>query len=163
MKITNVHAGAAEGVIMQKQFDFEKKYRDFMEKIGELKEQAGDLEFNLEDELLDLENKVSGIREARYQSLSPWERVLLSRRPDRPGTADYIKYLCEEWMELHGDRLFSDDRAILGGIGLLEGQPVTVLGHRKGKNTRENLECNFGMPNPEGYRKVERLLLQAEK
>ncbi|WP_054697302.1 acetyl-CoA carboxylase carboxyltransferase subunit alpha [Syntrophomonas palmitatica] len=148
---------------MKKQFDFEQKYQGFMDKIEELKQQAGDLDLNLKHELLDLESKMSGIREARYQSLSPWERVLLSRHPDRPGTVDYIKYLCEEWIELHGDRLFSEDRAICGGIGLFQEQPVTVLGHRKGKNTRDNLECNFGMPSPEGYRKVERLLLQAEK
>lgn len=149
--------------MIRRQFDFEQKYQDFMSKIDQLKDQAEGLDFDLQKELVDLEARMSGIRETKYQNLSAWEKVLLARHPERPGAADYIEFLCDSWIELHGDRLFADDQAIVGGIGIFEGQPVTIIGHRKGKNTRDNVRCNFGMPQPEGYRKVYRLLQQAEK
>lgn len=149
--------------MIRRQFDFEQKYQDFMSKLDQLKDQAEGMDFDLQKELVDLEARMSGIREAKYQNLSAWDRVLLSRHTDRPGTNDYIEYLCDSWIELHGDRQFADDQAIIGGIGILEGRPVTIVGHRKGRNTRDNVRCNFGMPQPEGYRKVYRLLRQAEK
>ncbi|MGE5391947.1 MAG: acetyl-CoA carboxylase carboxyltransferase subunit alpha [Deltaproteobacteria bacterium] len=148
---------------MRRQFDFEQKYQDFMSKLDQLKDQAEGMDFDLQKELVDLEARMSGIRATKYQNLSAWEKVLLSRHADRPGTLDYIEYLCDSWMELHGDRQFGDDQAIVGGIGIFQGQPVTIVGHRKGRNTRDNVRCNFGMPQPEGYRKVYRLLKQAEK
>lgn len=134
-----------------------------MSKIDQLKDQAEGMDFDLQKEIIDLESRMSGIREAKYQNLSAWEKVLLARHAERPGTIDYIKFLCDSWIELHGDRLFAEDHAIIGGIGVFQGQPVTIVGHRKGRNTKENVRCNFGMPQPEGYRKVHRLLKQAEK
>ena len=94
--------------------------------------------------------------------MSPWERFY-SVATQRPVVKDYIEYLFEDWIELHGDRCYGDDRAIIGGIAVFEGIPLTVLGHQKGKDTNENLRNNFGMPHPEGFRKVERLIGQAEK
>ena len=92
-----------------------------------------------------------------------WDRVQLARELDRPKAMDYINYLFEDFIELHGDRNFGDDKSIVGGIGTLEGKPVTVIGEQKGKNVKENMERNFGMPEPEGYRKALRLMKQAEK
>lgn len=149
--------------MIRRQFDFEQKYQDFMVKLDQLKDQAEGMDFDLQKELVDLESRMSGIRAAKYQNLSAWEKVMLSRHADRPGTVEYITYLCDFWVELHGDREFADDQAIVGGIGIFQGRPVTIVGHRKGKNTRDNIRCNFGMPQPEGYRKVNRLLKQAEK
>ena len=96
-------------------------------------------------------------------SISAWDRVLLARKSDRPKALDYIKYIFDEFMELHGDRLYGDDKAIVGGIAYLDDMPVTVIGEQKGKTTKENMERNFGMPEPEGYRKSLRLMKQAEK
>ena len=95
--------------------------------------------------------------------ISAWDRVLLARKSDRPKALDYIKYIFDEFMELHGDRLYSDDKAIVGGIAYLDDMPVTVIGEQKGKNAKENIERNFGMPNPESYRKAIRFMKQAEK
>lgn len=92
-----------------------------------------------------------------------WDRVILARRADRPKALDYINSIFEDFIELHGDRNFADDKAIVGGIATFEGRPVTVIGEQKGKKAKENLERNFGMPNPEGYRKALRLMKQAEK
>ena len=95
--------------------------------------------------------------------LDEWDRVLEARKAQRPKALDYIENIFDDFMELHGDRLYGDDRAIIGGIGFLQGMPVTVIGEQKGKSTKENMERNFGMPNPEGYRKALRLMKQAEK
>lgn len=147
----------------QRKFDFESQYQGLKKKIDDLIEESQQRNIDLSDEIAMLEAKMSQIREAKYHNLSPWERVLLSRHPTRPGSFQYIQRLCSEWIELHGDRLFGDDQAIIGCLGLFQGRPVTFLGHRKGKNTNDNLRYNFGMPHPEGYRKVVRLLKQAEK
>ena len=95
--------------------------------------------------------------------ISAWDRVLLARQSERPKALDYINKIFEDFIELHGDRLFSDDKSIIGGIAVLNGIAVTVIGEQKGKNAKENIERNFGMPNPEGYRKALRLMKQAEK
>mgnify|MGYP005775326799 FL=1 len=95
--------------------------------------------------------------------LDEWDRVLEARKVQRPKALDYIENIFDDFMELHGDRLYGDDKAIIGGIGFLQGMPVTVIGEQKGKSTKENMERNFGMPNPEGYRKALRLMKQAEK
>lgn len=95
--------------------------------------------------------------------LDEWDRVLEARNMQRPKALDYIENIFDDFMELHGDRLYGDDKAIIGGIGFLQGMPVTVIGEQKGKSTKENMERNFGMPNPEGYRKALRLMKQAEK
>ncbi|MCI8587167.1 MAG: acetyl-CoA carboxylase carboxyltransferase subunit alpha [Clostridia bacterium] len=97
------------------------------------------------------------------QQTSEWDRVLIARSPDRPRTTDYIENIFDDFIELHGDRLFGDDKAILGGIAKIGGKIVTIIGEQKGKTTKENMERNFGMPNPEGYRKALRLMKQAEK
>lgn len=95
--------------------------------------------------------------------ITAWDRVQLARKPERPKSSDYIQEIFEDFIELHGDRLFADDSSIIGGIATLDGIPVTVIGEQKGKTTKENMERNFGMPNPEGYRKALRLMKQAEK
>ncbi|MCT4542710.1 MAG: acetyl-CoA carboxylase carboxyltransferase subunit alpha [Vallitalea sp.] len=95
--------------------------------------------------------------------MNPWEKVTIARMAERPTSEDYMKLIFDDFMEFHGDRLFSDDKAIIGGIGLLDGMPVTVIGQQKGKTTKENIDRNFGMPHPEGYRKALRLMKQAEK
>ena len=97
------------------------------------------------------------------EQISEWSRVLIARSPDRPRAMDYIENIFEDFMEFHGDRLYGDDKAIVGGIAKIEGNVVTVIGEQKGKTTKENMERNFGMPNPEGYRKALRLMKQAEK
>ncbi len=95
--------------------------------------------------------------------ITAWDRVMLARKPERPKSLDYIKYIFDDFIEFHGDRNFGDDKAIVGGIARLENMPVTVIGEQKGKNVKENMERNFGMPEPEGYRKALRLMKQAEK
>lgn len=147
----------------KRQFDFENQYQMLKQKVEDLTEESRVNNIDLSDEIALLEKKMRQIRESKYQNLSPWERVLLSRSADRPGAADYIARLCSEFIELHGDRLFGDDQAVIAGIGIFHGTPITVIGHRKGKNTSQNLQYNFGMPHPEGFRKVMRLLKQAEK
>lgn len=147
----------------KRQFDFENQYQVLKQKVEELMEESRIHNIDLNEEIVLLENKMARIRESKYKNLSPWERVLLSRSPDRPGALDYIEFLCSEWIELHGDRLFGDDQAIIAGLGMFHGMPLTIVGHRKGKNTSEKLQYNFGMPHPEGFRKVMRLLKQAEK
>lgn len=95
--------------------------------------------------------------------VSAWDRVVLARKATRPKASDYIEAITDDFLELHGDRLFGDDKSIIGGIGTIENHVVTIIGQQKGKNTKENMECNFGMTNPEGYRKALRLMKQAEK
>lgn len=147
----------------KKKFDYEEKYGQLQSKLKELQSLSADLHFDLTGELEDMESKLQDIRTIKYQNLTPWEKVLLSRHPERPTAQQYIDFLCEDWIELHGDRLFGDDQAIIGGIASFEGKPITVLGHQKGRNTDERVRRNFGMAHPEGYRKVLRLLQQAEK
>jgi len=101
--------------------------------------------------------------EPRKKEVSPWERVQMARHPERPHALDYIQKLCTEFVELHGDRLFGDDAAIIGGIASFEGQTVMVIGEQKGRSTKENITRNFGMPQPEGYRKAERLMKHAAR
>ncbi|MEQ8173906.1 MAG: acetyl-CoA carboxylase carboxyltransferase subunit alpha [Syntrophomonadaceae bacterium] len=147
----------------KRQFDFENQYQIMKQKVEDLMEESRIHNIDLSEEIALLENKMARIRESKYKNLSPWERVLLSRSLDRPGAEDYIGFLCSEWIELHGDRLFGDDQAIIAGLGMFHGMPLTIVGHRKGKTTNQKLQYNFGMPHPEGFRKVMRLLKQAEK
>jgi len=149
--------------MVKRHFDYEEKYKALQERFEELQELSQSMEFDLTDEFRVLEEKMKNIRDNKYQNLTPWEKILLSRHPERPTSREYIEYLCDDWIELHGDRIYGDDKAIIGGIASFNGIPLTVLGHQKGKDTNDNLRRNFGMPHPEGYRKVERMLLQAEK
>ncbi|MBM3460706.1 MAG: acetyl-CoA carboxylase carboxyltransferase subunit alpha [Armatimonadetes bacterium] len=128
------------------------------EKIKELKtvNQSGKIDLSREIEAL--ERKAAQLKKSIYENLSPWEKVLLARHPERPNTLEYIQAMCTDFFELHGDRLHADDAAIVGGFARLEGRPVMVIGHQKGRETRENLARNFGMANPEGFRKAGRLM-----
>lgn len=149
--------------MIKRQFDYEDKYQKLQEKMQELLDLSETMQLDLSNEVDILNSKMEQIREDKYLNLTPWEKVLLSRHIERPTSRDYIEKLCDEWIELHGDRYFGDDPAIIGGIAEFNGIAVTVIGHQKGKDTKNQLLHNFGMPNPEGYRKVQRLLLQAEK
>lgn len=149
--------------MVKSKFEFESAYRLLETKLEELKELSVNLNCDFSAEIANVEKRINELKQERYKHLTPWEQVLLSRDLERPMTRDYIDLLFTEFIELHGDRLYGDDPAIVGGIGIFDGRAVTVIGHQKGKDTRENIEHNFGMPRPEGYRKAYRLLHDAEK
>ncbi|MCC6746337.1 MAG: acetyl-CoA carboxylase carboxyltransferase subunit alpha [Deltaproteobacteria bacterium] len=137
--------------------EFERPILDLERKIEELKQLLGGDE-TLSDEIDRLEAKATSLREETFATLTPWQVVQLSRHPARPYTVDYLDRLVTGFVELHGDRLYADDPAIVGGLGYFDRRPILVLGHQKGRNTKENLRRNFGMPRPEGYRKAKRLM-----
>jgi acetyl-CoA carboxylase carboxyl transferase subunit alpha len=143
--------------------DFEKPVLELEQKIRELKEHAAARGIPAHDDLAELERKADDLRRQIYAGLTPYQHVQLARHPRRPFTLDYIELCFTDWMELHGDRHFAEDPAIVGGLALLEGRPVMVIGQQKGRDTRENLLRRFGMPNPEGYRKALRLMHLAER
>ena len=118
---------------------------------------------DLSAEIDKLESRLEELEKNVYANMSPWDRVQVARHSNRPTTLDYIELLFTDFFELHGDRLYGDDHAIVGGIAKYKGLPVTVIGHQRGKDTKENIRRNFGMPHPEGYRKALRLMKQAEK
>src|SRR5512135_3012293 len=136
--------------------EFEKPVIELEQKIEEMRKYADNLD--IADEISTLEKKVDQLRESIFSNLTRWQRVQLARHPDRPYTLDYIHLMTEDFVELHGDRLFADDKAIVGGFARLQDQPVMILGHQKGRDTKSNVFRNFGMPNPEGYRKALRLM-----
>ena len=144
--------------------EFEKPLAELERRIGELKhmdlDQPG---VDLSDDIARLEKKLNKMRRDVYSGLSRWQKTLIARHPQRPYTLDYIEFLTVEFVELHGDRTFADDKAIVGGVAWFNGKPVMVMGHQKGRNTKEKVERNFGMPNPEGYRKALRLMKLAER
>ncbi|MGY4796875.1 acetyl-CoA carboxylase carboxyltransferase subunit alpha [Lysinibacillus sp. FSL K6-0057] len=148
---------------MSKNLAFEEPVVQLREKIDELKTIAAEAEVDMSGEIEKLETRLSQLEQSIYANMKPWDRVQVARHPERPTTLQYIEAICEDFIELHGDRTFGDDAAILGGIGIFEGQPVTIIGHQRGKSTKENIRRNFGMPHPEGYRKALRLMKQAEK
>lgn len=141
----------------------EKSLQSIEKTISELKTLSETSDIDLSAEIARLEEKAKQLSEDYYKNLSPWQRVQLARHGERPTTLEYIEAIFDDFIELHGDRVFGDDQAIIGGIASLNGQPVTVIGHQKGRNTKENLQRNFGMGHPEGYRKALRLMEQAEK
>ncbi|NLK20878.1 MAG: acetyl-CoA carboxylase carboxyltransferase subunit alpha [Epulopiscium sp.] len=128
-----------------------------------LKEFSNIHEVDLSKEIKVIEQKLMGLKREAYSNLTPWDKVGLARHGERPTTFDYIDKIFGDFIEFHGDRNFSDDPSIVGGIAFLEDIPVTIIGHQKGRNTKENIKRNFGMPHPEGYRKALRLMKQAEK
>lgn len=148
---------------MSNTLDFEKPINELENKITELKEFAQKNNVDLAHEIDILTKKVEIMKKEVYENLQPWEKVKLARLQERPRSLDYINKLISDFIEFHGDRFYGDDSSIVGGIGRFEGIPVTVIGHQKGKDTKENIERNFGMPHPEGYRKALRLMKQAEK
>jgi acetyl-CoA carboxylase carboxyl transferase subunit alpha len=145
------------------ELEFERPIVQLRNKIAELKEFTKTSELDLTNEIEKLEARLEKLEKDIYDNLKPWDRVQIARYPNRPTTLDYITYLFEDFFECHGDRTFGDDEAIVGGIGKFQGLPVTVIGHQRGKDTKENIRRNFGMPHPEGYRKALRLMRQAEK
>ncbi|MDP4550903.1 acetyl-CoA carboxylase carboxyl transferase subunit alpha [Alkalihalobacillus macyae] len=148
---------------MAQRLDFERPLQELEDKIAELNSFMEEKHVDLTDEVSRLQKRLSKMEEEIYENLTAWNRVQLARHPERPTTYDYIDRIFQDFLELHGDRLFGDDEAIVGGIATFEGKPVTVIGHQRGKDTKENLRRNFGMPHPEGYRKALRLMKQAEK
>jgi acetyl-CoA carboxylase carboxyl transferase subunit alpha len=142
---------------------FEKAITDLEQQIASLQQMADQHGLDVRKEVQVLEQKLSRMREESYRSLTPMERVQLARHPKRPYTRDYINLAFNDFIELHGDRAFRDDEAIVGGWARLEGRTVMVIGQQKGRDMKENLRCNFGMPHPEGYRKALRLMQMAEK
>ncbi len=142
--------------------EFEKKLVELKEKIENLKA-VYRFQKEVEKELRSLQREFKKRAKKVYANLSPWDRVRLARHPRRPHTSDYIKYLIKDFIEIHGDRRFGDDRAIIAGFGYFRKIPVAVIGHEKGRGTQEKIERNFGMPHPEGYRKAIRVMKLAEK
>lgn len=151
--------------------DFEKPLADLESKLAELREyQAEDGAVDLTEQIAALERRVDSLRQSIYKGLTRWQRVQIARHPERPYTLDHVEALTSGFVELHGDRLYADDRALVGGLATFEGerfggrdQTVLVLGHQKGRDTKQRKERRFGMPNPEGYRKARRLMEMAAK
>src|SRR5438132_4320450 len=143
--------------------DFERPLAELEKQIDELKRLAGDQQLNVTEEIAPLEKKLTELREEIYKNLTPLQRVQVARSARRPFTLDYVRMIFTDWVELHGDRAFREDAAIVGGFARLEGETVMIIGQQRGRDTKENLRRNFGMPHPEGYRKALRLMKLAEK
>ena len=143
--------------------EFEKPIFELEKQIDELKKLAGDQQLTVDEEIAPLEKKLTALRQEVYRNLSPLQRLQVARSAKRPFTLDYIRLCFTDFIELAGDRLFREDPAIVGGWARLEGETVMVMGHQRGRDTKENLRRNFGMPHPEGYRKALRLMKLAEK
>ena len=143
--------------------EFEKPIADLEKKIEELTLFTSNGNIDLEEEILKLHKKADQLRAEIYSRLTPWQKAQISRHPNRPYTLDYIEAMLTDFTEMHGDRGFADDAAIVGGMARLDGMPVVVIGHQKGRTTKDKITRNFGMPNPEGYRKALRLMQFAEK
>ncbi|WP_026180091.1 acetyl-CoA carboxylase carboxyl transferase subunit alpha [Hahella ganghwensis] len=143
--------------------DFEQPIAELEEKIEELRLVGNDTEVNISDEINRLKAKSVSLTESIFADLSPWDTSRVSRHPKRPYTLDYVEHIFDDFDELHGDRKYADDKAIVGGLARLEGQSVMVIGHQKGREIKEKVRRNFGMPRPEGYRKALRLMELAER
>lgn len=143
--------------------EFEKKIAEMTIKIDELKKFSKEQDMDLSSEIEKMECKLEKMKSEVYNHLSPWEKLSIARMVERPTALDYIGNIFEDFIELHGDRNFGDDQAIVAGIGKFNGKAVTIIGQQKGRNTKENIKRNFGMPHPEGYRKALRFMKAAEK
>lgn len=148
---------------MRDYLEFEKPIREIEEKIEKLSAAATSGKTSSQNDIRKLRAKLAQVEHDLYQSLTPWQRTQLARHPQRPSTLDYISELTRDFLEFHGDRAFGDDRAIVGGFARFNDRPVMIIGHQKGKTLKERMQRNFGMPNPEGYRKALRLMKMAEK
>jgi acetyl-CoA carboxylase carboxyl transferase subunit alpha len=144
-------------------FDFEKPLADLMQQIEKVKQVADKTKVDMSATLAELDEKVAATSQKLYANLTGWQKVQMSRHAERPQTLDYINMICDDFIEMHGDRTVGDDKAIIGGFATIDGQTVMIIGHQKGKNTKERQYRNFGMANPEGYRKALRLMHLAEK
>jgi len=143
--------------------EFEKPIVELETKIEELRNFSTEKKVNLDFEIKKLEDKLAKMKEAIYNHLSPWQRVQIARHPQRPFTLDYIHLMTTDFMELHGDRLYADDLALVAGFAQIDGRKILIMGHQKGRDTKENVMRNFGCAHPEGYRKAMRLMKMAEK
>jgi acetyl-CoA carboxylase carboxyl transferase subunit alpha len=143
--------------------EFEQPIAELEAKIEELRFLGHDASANISDEIKRLQTKSRALTTSIFSNLSPWQITQLARHPQRPYTLDYVSMIFTDWQELHGDRMYGDDLAIVGGLARLEGMPVMVIGHQKGRDTKERVRRNYGMPKPEGYRKSLRLMRMAER
>lgn len=143
--------------------EFERPLEKLYEQLAKVKEVAEDGVVDMDKTIAELESRIKQTRKEIYSNLTGWQRVQLSRHPERPYTLSYIEQMTRKFVELHGDRYYGDDKAIVGGIGNLDGQTVVIIGHQKGVNTKMRQYRNFGMANPEGYRKALRLMKMAER
>ena len=143
--------------------EFEQPIAELEAKIEELKFLGSDASVNISEEIKRLQSKSRALTTSIFANLTPWQITQLARHPQRPYTLDYIAMIFTDWQELHGDRMYSDDLAIVGGLARIEGMPVMVIGQQKGRDTKERVRRNYGMPKPEGYRKALRLMTMAER
>ncbi len=143
--------------------DFEQPIAELEAKIDELRYVGDDSEVNINDEVARLKNKSETLTQSIFAKLTPWQVAQVARHPMRPYTADYLASIVTDFQELHGDRMYADDPAVVGGTGRIDGRAVMVIGHQKGRDTKERVRRNYGMPKPEGYRKAQRLMKLAEK
>ena len=148
---------------MHNYLDFEKPIAELEGRIEELRHQPGSEGVNIADQVSKLQAKVDKLLAQTYAKLTPWQKVQVARHPDRPYTMDYINTMTTDFVEIHGDRIHRDDRAIVGGFAKIDGRKVMILGSQKGRDTKSNVECNFGCAHPEGYRKALRLMKLADK
>ncbi len=144
-------------------FDFEKPIQDLEDQLKKVKEVADKGKIDVSASIKELEEKIISTKKELYSNLNGWQRVQVSRHPDRPYTLDYVENCFDNFVELHGDRNVKDDKAMIGGFASIDGKTVMIVGHQKGRNTKQRQFRNFGMPNPEGYRKALRLMKLAEK
>jgi acetyl-CoA carboxylase carboxyl transferase subunit alpha len=143
--------------------EFEKPLRDLARQLDEIRQQALETNVDRNKESRALEKKIEALQKEIYSSLTPWQKVLLARHPKRPYALDYVSMICTGFQELHGDRQYNDDRALVGGTAFFDGQAVMIVAQQKGRDTKEKIARNFGMPQPEGYRKALRIMKMAER
>jgi acetyl-CoA carboxylase carboxyl transferase subunit alpha len=143
--------------------EFEKPLRELSQQLDQLRQRSLEHNLDLAEEVAGIERKIEATKREIYSSLTPWQKVQIARHPKRPYALDYVAAMCEDFQELHGDRQYNDDRALIGGTAFFEGQAVMIIAQQKGRDTKENIQRNFGMPQPEGYRKALRLMKLAEK
>jgi len=143
--------------------EFEKPLRDLARQLDELRQQSIETNVDMVHEARSIEKKIEAMQREIYSNLTPWQKVQLARHPKRPYALDYVSMICKGFHELHGDRQFNDDRALIGGTAFFEGRAIMLIAQQKGRDTKENILRNFGMPQPEGYRKALRLMKLAEK
>jgi len=143
--------------------EFEKPLRDLSAQLEQLSQQSLENNLDVASEIAAIERKIAATQREIYSNLTPWQKVQIARHPKRPYALDYVNLLCENFVELHGDRQFNDDRALIGGTAFFKGEAIMVIAQQKGRETKEKIARNFGMPQPEGYRKALRLMKTAEK
>ena len=150
-------------IMITEPLEFEKPIVNLERQLAELRDRASDSDIDMSSEMKRIEDKLTKMKGEVYRNLSPWQRVQIARHTQRPFMLDYVEHSFDDFLELHGDRHIGEDEAMPGGFARIEGRRVVVIGHQKGRDTKENLRRNFGSANPEGYRKALRLMKMAEK